>query len=100
MLKTSRRSGKAALLLALLAIGVAVPTSAMPEAVAEFNKLLRLRGRAFDREVRRYMIRDHEKDIAEFRDQARHGDRRTAALAEAQLPTLRKHLRIAESLPA
>ena len=80
-------------------MGLAVPSTAMPEAVAEYNKLLRLRGHAFDREVRRYMIRDHEKDIAEFRDQARHGERRTATLAQAQLPTLRKHLRLAESLP-
>ena len=79
---------------------VSVPTSMMPEARTEYAKLERLRGRAFDREVRRYMVHDHEKDIADFRDQARNGDRRTASLAQRQLPTLRKHLRIAESLPA
>ena len=77
---------------------VSVPTAMMPEARAEYAKLERMRGRAFDREVRRYMVHDHEKDIANFRDQVRHGDHRTAALAHAQLPTLRKHLRIAESL--
>ncbi|MFL6736753.1 MAG: DUF4142 domain-containing protein [Sphingomonas sp.] len=81
-------------------MGVAVPSSMMPEARSEMRKLERLRGRAFDREVRRYMIHDHRKDISEFDDQARQGDRRTAALARQQLPTLRKHLRIAESLPA
>ena len=81
-------------------MGVSVPTSMMPEARAEYAKLERMRGRAFDREVRRYMVNDHEKDIADFRDQARHGNRLTAALAQRQLPTLRKHLRIAESLPA
>ena len=81
-------------------MGVAVPSSMMPEARSEMRKLERLRGRAFDREVRRYMIHDHRKDISEFDDQARRGDRRTAALARQQLPTLRKHLRIAESLPA
>ena len=75
-----------------------VPTAMMPEARSEYSKLERLRGRAFDREVRRYMINDHEKDIAKFEAQARNGDRRTAALAREQLPTLRKHLRIAESL--
>lgn len=57
-----------------------------------------MRGRAFDMEVRRYMIDDHHKDIAKFQEQARSGDRRTANLARAQLPTLRKHLRIAESI--
>jgi putative membrane protein len=78
---------------------VPVPHSIVPEARSEYAKLQHLRGRAFDREVRRYMINDHRKDIAKFQAQARNGDRRTADLASAQLPTLRKHLRIAESLP-
>jgi putative membrane protein len=76
-----------------------VPGTMMAEAQSEYHKLQRLHGHAFDREVRRYMINDHQKDIAEFRSQARDGDRKTAALASAQLPTLRKHLRIAKSLP-
>jgi putative membrane protein len=78
--------------------GVPVPGSMMPEARAEYGKLSHMRGRAFDREVKQYMINDHQKDIAKFQDQTRSGDRRTAALARAQLPTLRKHLRIAQSL--
>ena len=77
---------------------VSVPTSSMPEARAEYAKLQRLHGHAFDREVKRYMIHDHQKDISEFEKQARSGDRQTAELARAQLPVLRKHLRIAESL--
>jgi len=80
-------------------MGLPVPTSMMPEARAEYSKLGRLHGRAFDREVRRYMIHDHREDIAKFEAQARNGDRRTAALARQQLPTLRKHLGIAEALP-
>ncbi|HYX47717.1 MAG TPA: DUF4142 domain-containing protein [Sphingomicrobium sp.] len=79
---------------------VSVPASMMPEARTEYAKLERLHGRAFDREVRRYMIHDHRQDIAKFEAQARHGDRQTGSLARAQLPTLRKHLRIAESLGA
>jgi putative membrane protein len=77
---------------------VGVPAGMMPEARTEYAKLERLHGVAFDREVRRYMINDHRKDISDFADQARRGDRQTASLASAQLPTLRKHLRIAESL--
>lgn len=79
-------------------MGVRPPTAMAPEARAERRKLERLHGRAFDMEVRRYMIHDHQEDIAKFRAQARTGDRRTADLARAQLPTLRKHLRIAESI--
>lgn len=78
--------------------GMRPPTSMMPEARSEMRLLTRLHGRAFDREVRRYMIDDHRKDIAAFQEQVRTGDRRTAHLARAQLPTLRKHLRIAESI--
>lgn len=78
---------------------VSVPTAMMPEARSEYGKLQRMRGREFDREVKRYMIEDHQKDIADFEDQAKNGDRQTAALARAQLPTLRKHLRIAQGLP-
>jgi len=76
-----------------------VSDTMMPEARAELAKLRRMNGKAFDREVRRYMIEDHTKDIAEFRSQVRHGDRQTAALARQTLPVLRKHLRMAEALP-
>lgn len=78
--------------------GLRPPTSMTPEARSEMRLLTRLHGRSFDREVRRYMINDHRKDIAMFERQVRTGDRRTAALARATLPTLRKHLRIAESI--
>jgi putative membrane protein len=83
-----------------LAHRMRVPTTnaMMPEARSEEAKLRRLRGAAFDREVRRYMINDHQKDIAKFRAQARSGDRRTADLARQQLPVLEKHLHIAQSL--
>jgi len=79
-------------------MGLRPPTATTPTARAEMRKLQRLHGRAFDMEVRRAMIDDHRIDIAKFRAQARSGDRRTAALARQQLPTLRKHLRIAESI--
>jgi putative membrane protein len=79
-------------------INVRIPKSIMPQARAERAKLEHLRGAAFDREVKRYMIHDHEKDISKFEMQARSSDRRTAKLAQQQLPTLKKHLHIAESL--
>lgn len=78
--------------------GMRPPAGIMPEARYEQRRLEHLRGRAFDLEVRRFMINDHRKDIAMFVRQTRVGDRRTAALAREQLPTLRKHLRIAESI--
>jgi putative membrane protein len=77
---------------------VSVKPGPMPEARDENAKLRGLHGRAFDREVRRYMIDDHHKDIAEYREQANGREPRTAALARATLPTLRRHLAAAEAL--
>lgn len=69
-----------------------------PEAVEERERLMQLSGRWFDREFARYMVEDHEKDIAEFRDEAREGHGEVSALARRQLPTLRHHLEMARAL--
>ena len=78
--------------------GVALSDEMAPEAKAEAVKLDGLSGSAFDREFASYMVDDHRKDIADFQKQAAIGDRSTASLARAQLPTLRKHLKTAEQL--
>lgn len=79
-------------------MNVRAPHEMMPEAQTELTKLQGLHGKAFDAEVRSYMIDDHQKDIAEATEQARSGDARTAALAKATLPTLRHHLQQARAL--
>jgi putative membrane protein len=76
----------------------AVPSGMMPEARTEYAKLQHLSGRAFDTEFARYMVEDHQKDIREFEQQAKTGDRTTAALARATLPHLRHHLQLATRL--
>jgi putative membrane protein len=62
------------------------------------DRLMGLRGRAFDREFVRYMVEDHRKDVAAFRDEAREHHGAVSDLAARQLPTLREHLRTAISL--
>jgi predicted outer membrane protein len=57
-----------------------------------------LGGRAFDREVRRYMIGDHREDITEFREQARSGDRATSGYAAATVPVMQRHLAAARAI--
>ena len=69
-----------------------------PEARDERDKLLGLHGRDFDREFVRYMVDDHRKDISAFRDEAREDHGAASDLARSQLPTLRKHLRMAIAL--
>jgi putative membrane protein len=79
------------------AMGLPDTRAPMPEAAKERRKLERLHGRAFDREFAHYMVGDHRKDIADFRKAARlrgpAGD-----LAQRTLPTLQKHLAMAERL--
>lgn len=75
-----------------------IPATLTPEARREQRRLQRLSGRGFDREVRRYMIGDHQKDIALFRAQVRSGDRATAAYATATIPVMQHHLSMAQSL--
>ena len=77
-----------------------IPATLTPEARSERVLLQRLGGRAFDREVRRYMINDHIKDIAKFKAQARSGDRATAGYAAATVPIMQNHLATARSIRA
>jgi putative membrane protein len=44
------------------------------------------------------MVKDHKKDIAEYKEEAGASNSPASTYAEHALPTLDKHLRIAESL--
>ncbi len=66
----------------------------------EHNKLLTLNGPDFDREFLAYMVKDHEKDIAKFEQAAAARQGQTSQIAQEQLATLRKHLKIAQDLQA
>jgi putative membrane protein len=68
------------------------------EAIEERETLMSMGGRRFDREFIRYMVEDHEKDITEFREEAREGNGALRDLARRQLPTLQHHLEMARSL--
>jgi putative membrane protein len=74
------------------------PSGMKPEAVSEMKKLNGLAGMQFDKEFASYMVADHQKDIAEFESEAKKGSGAAPKLAEKTLPTLRKHLQMAQSL--
>ena len=80
------------------AMGVDVTDDVMPEAQQEYDKLAKLSGGEFDAEFSHYMVEDHQKDIDDFQKEAQAGDAKVSPLAKKQLPTLRKHLKIAQSL--
>jgi putative membrane protein len=79
-------------------MGMTAPTNATSEAMEEMNKLKGLTGASFDKEFADYMIRDHHKDISDFRSEAKSGEGPVARFAQMSIPTLEKHLHIAESI--
>ncbi|HEY1962304.1 MAG TPA: DUF4142 domain-containing protein [Rhizomicrobium sp.] len=79
-------------------IGVNPPSRALPKADAEYLKLRLLSGSNFDQEFVDYMVKDHKEDIHDFSEMARSHRGPVAGLAAQQLPTLRKHLEIAQQL--
>ena len=81
-------------------MGVETPETLEPETQRTADRLSKLSGAAFDRQVRAAAIEDHKKDIAAYETEAKMGDPKTAAFARMTLPTLRKHLTAAEKLPS
>ena len=80
-------------------IGVSPPSEMSPDAQRAMTKLQQLNGGDFDHEFIRVMVEDHQKDIAEFKKEAGgHGP--VEQLAAQTLPTLEKHLQMAQSLSA
>ena len=79
-------------------LGVSPPTDMSPEAQREVEKLRQLSGHDFDKEFVRAMVRDHEKDVAEFKKEAASGRGPVQQLAAQTLPTLERHLQTAKSL--
>ena len=77
----------------------AKPTSDVsPDADAEMKKLQGLKGADFDREFASHMVDDHQKDIDKFQAEADAKNGPASTVAAKQLPTLKKHLRMAQAL--
>ncbi len=80
------------------ALGVTPPTAPDPQSQKTIDKLSKLSGKAFDRELAKDMIADHQKDIREFTAMQRDRNTPVADFAKQTLPTLRKHLQTAEDV--
>jgi putative membrane protein len=80
------------------ALGVTPPDQPSAQGQDELNKLNSLSGAAFDREFTSFMVKAHQKDIAEFQDEAKANQGRASDLADKQLPVLNKHLDMAEAI--
>jgi putative membrane protein len=79
-------------------MGVAPPAEPSPKEQKEYQKLASLSGKKFDKTFTKDMIKDHKKDIAEYKKEAKSSNGPAASYAEQSLPVLHKHLQLAESL--
>ncbi|MGH8290917.1 MAG: DUF4142 domain-containing protein [Steroidobacteraceae bacterium] len=79
-------------------MGMTPPSEPSPKEQAEYQHLASLSGASFDKAFVKAMVKDHKKDIAKYRQEAKSTNSPASNYAETTLPTLEKHLRIAESL--
>jgi putative membrane protein len=78
-------------------MNVQPPSAPSAKQKAVYDKLSKLNGAAFDKKFAQAMVSDHKKDISEFERESKKSGK-AADFAKQTLPTLKKHLRIAESL--
>jgi putative membrane protein len=80
--------------------GVTLPKELDAKHKEELRKLSDAKGESFDRMfMQRMGLHDHKKDISEFEKQAKQGkDAQLKSFAEQTLPTLQKHLSMAEKI--
>ena len=79
-------------------VGVTVKEQPSSEAQKDYDKLSKLKGADFDKEFARMSVDDHQKDISKFQKEADAKDGPASDLAQQQLPVLKKHLQMAQSL--
>jgi putative membrane protein len=80
--------------------GIALPKELDAKHKAELKKLSDAKGEDFDRKfIQRMGLKDHKKDISMFEKQAKQGkDAQLKSFAEQSVPTLRKHLSMAQKI--
>lgn len=82
-------------------LGVSLPKAMEPKASAAMAKMMKLKGKDFDKAYVADMVEDHKQDIAEFEQEAKDGkDAKVKAWAAATLPTLKHHLEMIQGIQA
>ncbi|MGZ3196950.1 MAG: DUF4142 domain-containing protein [Croceibacterium sp.] len=81
------------------AMNVAVPSGIKPDAMSAYNTVTGMTGAGFDKDFVATMIKDHQKAIDAFQQEAGSSDpAQVTDFAKQTLPTLKKHLQMAQSL--
>jgi putative membrane protein len=81
--------------------GVTMPAGPKLGEKHEMSKLSKLQGEEFDRAYMDHMVKDHEKDVKEFRKEAQKAkDPDVKAFAQQTAPILEQHLQLAQNADA
>lgn len=78
-------------------MGMTPPEGPSPKQKADYDKMSKMSGAQFDRDFAAHMVADHEKDIAEYKKEAKQTDA-AGAYAKGQIDVLQKHLQTAKAL--
>jgi putative membrane protein len=79
--------------------GVTAPKDLKPQDQAFYDRLSKMSGDEFDHAYMRYMLADHQKDVAEFKKASTSAsDASVKQFATDTLPVLEKHLQDARSI--
>ena len=77
---------------------VTPPTEPNSKQKHAYDRAAKLTGANFDREFARHMIIDHKEDIVKYQKASKSKDTAVAGYASESLPTLHKHLEMAQSI--
>ena len=78
-------------------IGARPPAGPNAKQKADYDKMAKLQGAAFDKSFARHMVQDHKKDISQYKKVPAKNDA-IGQYAQETLPTLQKHLEEAQAL--
>jgi putative membrane protein len=78
-------------------MGMHPPDGPNPKQKADYDKMSKMSGSQFDRDFAAHMVADHEKDIADYKKEAKQADA-AGEYAKGQIEVLQKHLQTARSL--
>jgi putative membrane protein len=79
-------------------LGVTPPTEPTKQQKADYQKMSKMNGAAFDKAFAKHMVADHKKDIAEYQKASKMKGDPAGDYASQTLPDLQKHLEAAQSL--
>ncbi|HEU5443587.1 MAG TPA: DUF4142 domain-containing protein [Steroidobacteraceae bacterium] len=79
-------------------MGVTPPAEPSSKEQAEYQHLASLSGSRFDKAFVKQMVKDHKKDIAQYKKEAKMSNSPASSYAQQSLSVLHKHLQLAESL--